>query len=326
MDVKEYKKITNLAASAIMKFISNADDIRDLSHTVAIKYFLNEQSIDKKNENNLIYTCAKNAAIDLKRKKTIESKEGTAHFEDYENVITQTILDKKKDISLAEILSKYGGSLNIREKKLIEQFVKNGYKIKKLWRGKNISYDSLRKKVYRLKKELLAEYNKQKGMITSESIIGARLHENILYFIKQFKQAMFENSIERITFYIRDCEKPVILPDFNILEIIEYDIQLIDNQKYRVHVYHLNEKRNFDCFIMEFEVYNQNSIKIVDFPRKPSKIIQFDKEDASSEFLKKIKSGDIGMIELSEDELNELLEAEVENKEIIFEKNKDNSK
>ena len=323
MDVKEYKKITNLAASTIMKFITDADDIRDLSHTVAIKYFLNEKSIDKKNENNWIYTCAKNVAIDLKRKKITEEQVASTSFEDYENVITKTILDKKKDVSLKEILTEYGKSLNFQEKQLIEQYVNNGYKVKKLWQGKRITYDALRKRVYRLRKEILAEYNKQKGMIASESIVGARLHENILYFIKQFKKAMLENSIDKISFYIRDCEKPVVLPDFNINEIIEYDICLIDDQKYRIFVYHLNKKNTFDCFITEFEVYNLNSIKIVDFPHKPSRIIQFNDEDASPEFYKKFKSGEKGIIEVSEDELAEFLETEVNNKKIIFDKNEE---
>jgi len=319
MRPEEYNKISDLAYVTICKIINNEDNARDLAHLVAIKYFLNEETIIKEKEHNWIITTAKNLAIDNKRASDKDILTEAAHIENIEDIIADKIITEK-EISTEDILSEYD-FLNVKQKKLIKELADNGNKLKKLWKNKKISYNSLQKKLNRIKKKIKAEISKQKGMIATQKIIGARLHENILYFIKQFKKAMLENSIDRITFYIRDCEKPVVLPDFNIREIIRYDIRLIPGQKYRIHVYHLNEKDMFDCFITEFKIYNQNSIKIVDFPRKPAKIIEIKDDDASPEFFEKIKAGDKGIIELSEEELTELMESEVKNKKIIFDKN-----
>ena len=321
MRPEEYNKISDLAYVTICKIVNNDDNARELAHLVAIKYFLNQEKIIKEKEHNWIITTAKNLAIDNKRTSDKDILTEAGHIENLEDLIADKIITEK-EFSAEDILSEYD-FLNVKQKKLIQELADNGNKIKKLWKNKKISYKTLQKKLNRLKKEIKAEISKQKGMIATQKIIGARLHENILYFIKQFKKAMLENSIDRITFYIRDCEKPVVLPDFNIREIIDYDIHIVSEGRYCIKVYHLNDKKTFECFITEFEVYNQNSIKIVDFPHKPLKIIQFNNEDASQGFIEKTKSGDKGVIELSADELNKLIETEVKNKKIIFDRNQD---
>ena len=315
-DSEKYQKVIKLAYSEISKLINNQEDIKELSHMIAIKYFLNKSNI--KNENNWIITAAKNAAIDFLRKSNHDLLRNSNDFEKVENRITANLLENKPEKDTKEILENAKNILSVQERKLLELYFQEGKRLKKISRYRNIGYEGLKKKLYRLKKEIKAEYNRKMGMIATKEIIGARLHENIIYFVKQFQKAIEENSLDRMKFYFRDCPIPTKIPDIKISKIIQYEVKLIDKNTYKLVVYYINGKGTFSAFNTIFEIYNRNSIRILDFPKTPTKIIAISKEEA-----KKIEGelvvNEKGMLNLKKTDLEILLKEKKVRTEVIFE-------
>jgi RNA polymerase sigma factor (sigma-70 family) len=276
---KKYQKVKNLAYRTICKFVSNQEDREDLAQSVLIKYYLHEDKLQKEKLNNWIITVAKNASIDYNKSQKHQISKNTLNFDDLENIITENFLSKNKKKqevkSLDDILKDYSKIISQPERQLLERYIKSGFKIKKVAYRRRTSFAAIKKKIYRLKKDIRAEYNKQQGMIASRMIVGAKLHENLQNFIKKFKKALETNSLEKMKLYFRDCELPPKIPNIKINRILDYEIKLLENKKYKLFVPYRNHNDKMSGFTTIFEIYNENSIKIIEFPKPPQKILKF---------------------------------------------------
>ncbi len=304
-----YKKVNKLAYSVIKKLVENHEDIQDLVQIVTMKYHLNLEKIDEDNENVWIYSTAKYAAIDFLKTKGRSIDQVTQYFDDVENEVTNIILKQKEDSieSPESILGEYGKKLSKIDRDLLEIYLEKSFQIKQIaWRRK-LSYQALKKKIYRLKKDIRAEYFKQQGMVGSKKIVGANLHQNLINFIKKFKQAVEENSLERMSVYLRECEIPIRIPEIEIKKVADYDVYLLGEHKFQLYVYIYNQQNEFSSFITVFEVYNDNSIKILEFPKKPSKIVALKENIIPQDVLEKLQKNVQGVYDLSEEELEELI-------------------
>jgi len=311
-----YKTVIKLSYSEISKYVHNSEDIKELAHTVAIKYFFNKAQI--KDKNNWIFTTAKNAAINFNEKNKNDILRNSKRFDNLENLITKDILENKPTRETEKILKEAESILSIQERDLLELYLKGGRKLKEFSRRQNIGYQSLKKKLYRLKKDIKAEYNKKKGMIATKEIVGAHLHENIIYFIKQFQNALQENSLERMKFYLRGCRIPSKIPNINIKEIIQYEVILVGKNKYKLIVHFLNGNGRFSAFNTTFEIYNKNSIRILDFPKNPSRIISIS-ADEGKKIDDRIEVDKNGMLKMNREEFDKMLSEKNVKTETIYE-------
>jgi RNA polymerase sigma factor (sigma-70 family) len=315
---KLYQKVKNIAYRTICKYVSNQEDREDLAQTVLIKYYLHEDKLQKENLNNWIITVAKNASIDYNKSKKHQISQKTLNFDDLENIITESFLtkDKKKQEvkSLDDILKDYSKIISQPERQLLERYIKSGFKIKKLAYRRRTSFAAIKKRIYRLKADIRAEYNKQQGIIASRLIVGAKLHENLQNFLKKFKNALETNSLEKMKLYFRECEISHKIPDIKIKEILDYDIKLLDNKKYKLFVNYLNLEGIFSSFITIFEIYNENSIKIVEFPKPPQKIIKVNLDKTIIETIMQTQKD--GTLKMKREEIMEFLKGKGKMKEI----------
>lgn len=304
-----YQKVNKLAYSAIKKYVDNHEDIQDLVQIVTMKYHLNLENIDKENE--WVNATAKNAAIDFLKKRGRSIDQVTQCFDDIENEVTNVILKQKEDSgeSPESILGEYGKNLSKIDRELLEIYLDESFKIKHMaWRRK-LSYPALRKKIYRLKKDIRAEYFKQQGMVGSKKIVGANLHQNLINFIKKFKQSIEENSLEKMKLYLRECEIPIQIPKIEIQQVVDYDIYLIGEHKFKLYVNSYSPQNEFSSFITVFEVYNNNAIKILEFPKQPSKIVALKENSIPQDVLEKLQKSAQGDYDLSEEELEKLIKS-----------------
>ena len=302
---KQYENVLKLAESVISNYIQNYEDKKDLAQLVAMKYHLNRDKINKSIKNWVI-TTAKNAARDFLKDNKDPIKNAT-NFELVENKITNTILEEEMDYDPAEILKEFQNELTNREREILEIYARSGFQIKKISKHRKISYEALKKKIYRLKADIRAKYNIQKGMIGSKKIIGAKLNENLLNFIKRFKKAIEDNSLNSMSKYLKECEIPIKIPEIKIHNIIEYDVRLKGDNKYLIFVFYRDRDGKSNCFNTIFEVYNENAIKIIEFPKPSSKLREFNLKDFPKELLEKIKVNEKGVPDMSREEFEELL-------------------
>jgi RNA polymerase sigma factor (sigma-70 family) len=307
---KLYQKVKNIAYRTICKYVSNQEDREDLAQLVLIKYYLHEDKLQKENLNNWIITVAKNASIDYNKSKKHQISQKTLNFDDLENIITESFLakDKKKQEvkSLDDILKGYSKIISQPERQLLERYIKSGFKIKKLAYRRRTSFAAIKKRIYRLKADIRAEYNKQQGIIASRLIVGAKLHENLQNFLKKFKNALENNSLEKMKFYFRDCDIPSDIPKIKIRKILKYDIELRKNQ-YELWVHYFDKDNKFSTFVTVFSIYNENSIKIEKFPTKVGKIVKLSKQEIAEDFEDIIKTSSNGKLKLTKDQIQNIL-------------------
>jgi len=275
VDKAIYTEIKKYAIPVLKKYLTNQEDQEDVLALVYMKYHLNSTKIDSVKLKSWIRKVTQNAAIDLLKKQKKDVLNHSVDFNKIENIYTETFLKDKHIKTLSEVLQENKVTLKNSDKELLKKYITEERKIRQVAIKKGISYSTLRKRIYRLKKEIQAEYNKQHGMIASHAIVGAKLHENILNFIKKLKQALENNSLEKMKLYFRDCEIPPKIPNIKINKIYDYDIKLLENKKYKLFVPYRNHNDKMSGFTTIFEIYNENSIKIIEFPKPPKKILKF---------------------------------------------------
>ncbi|MDY6915563.1 MAG: sigma-70 family RNA polymerase sigma factor [Candidatus Cloacimonadota bacterium] len=276
MNDSMYSNIKNYSLPILKKYLNNSEDQEDILTLVFMRYYLNSSKIEEDKLKNWIQKVTQNAALDLIKKQKNDLISHSVNFDKIEKFYTDTFLHNDEIRSLTEVLAEYKIELKNSEIKLLQNYIEEGRNLRRVAIKKGISYSTLRKRIYRLKSEIRAKYNKQHGMIATKAIVGAKLHENLLNFIKKFKNALEFNSLEKMNIYFRECKIPKQIPKLHIKNIIKYDIKLIGNKKYKLFVHYNNEKNQFSSFITIFEIYNENSIKIIQFPKQPKKILRFE--------------------------------------------------
>lgn len=303
---KQFEYFWKLAYTIASQLVDSHEDRQDLAQVVALKYHLNRQNITAGKELAWIRATARNAARDYLRKKK-DPAQAALNFDDLENMITEQALDTNDDKSPETMLAEYGINLSRPERQILDLYARSSFQIKKLAKRRQMSYETLKKKVYRLKADIRAAHNRNQGMLGSRLIVGAKLNENLLNFMKTLSAAIENNTLESMSIYFYECEIPLQPPSIDIQKVIDYDIHLLADNTYRIYATYEDKQAEIKFFITEFKIYNENSIKITDFPRPPSKVIALDESSLPPEVLKQLKERDKGIPKLSDEELNELL-------------------
>ncbi len=279
---KEYNEVIKIASYKIKEYISNKEDIEDLAQNVAMKYYLNIDDIDKKTKAAWINATARNLAIDFKRRRKNRFADKLANFDDYEATITDTVLNKDSDENPEDILKNIESTLSIPDRKLLQEYAKLSNQTKKLAKRKKLKYEALKKRIYRLKKDMRAKYNLQNGIKASKDLFGAKLNENLLNFIKKLKKAVETNNFESMKIYFRDCQIPNEIENIVIDKVHTYNVIISDDKTFDITVIqYLND--TFKAIVFKVKIYNENSIKIVDFPTIPKYQVRFKKRDIPSD-------------------------------------------
>ena len=118
-----------------------------------------------------------------------------------------------------------------------------------------------------------------------------------------------ENSLEKMSVYLRECEIPIEIPKIEIKQVIDYDVFLLGEHKFQLFVFCYDQQDEFTSFITVFEVYNDNAIKILEFPQQPSKIIALEGNTIPQNVLEKLQKNAQGDYDLSAEELEELIKS-----------------
>jgi hypothetical protein len=94
---------------------------------------------------------------------------------------------------------------------------------------------------------------------------------------------------------------------------------LIDNKTYELYVNYYNLDGFFSCFITKFEIYNENAIKIIQFPQPPQKILEFQVDKEIKDIIMQTKKD--GTLKMKREEIMEFINGKGEIK-VIYSRDK----
>jgi len=287
-----------------LNIVKNIDDAQDISQSVAFKILVKDINFEEEHLLKWITTVTKHDSF-----KYIKKQKKNINFEQVEHKITENILNVESVLNddLNMIIEKFMSRLNYYEQNLLRKYLKECRNIKILTNRSKFKYNSIQRKIYRLKKNMLAEYYQYAGMIGTKQIVNAKLHENILNFINKFKLCLENNSLENMRIYFGEKIDNKKIPPINISRIHSYDIVLLEKGKFKLFVCYFEPDKSLNSYFLIFEVYNKNRIRIVKLPKLMKSITGYDVKKIPIEVREKLRADQRGVIPHNGKQINELL-------------------
>ncbi len=303
--LKGYQEVISHSFKVSMTYLKNIHDSEDISQQVAMLFYLSKDKISPESQNSWIHVVTKNKCL-----KQLDLQKKNINFDDVQDYIPDQFVDESaKDSDIepdGNILLEYIDVLKRPDKKLFMDYVKSGQKIKALCKQKKLKYDSAKKKIFRIKKDLKAKYFMEKGMIGTKNILSSKLQENIQNFIKVFRDSVSNNSLPKMRKYFGRTISEDEIPVFNISEVIEYDVRSISKDTFRIYVYFLDNERMKSLF---FDInVDQSQVKITKLPSYSEKVIVYDVENTSDLVIDQFQEDKrTGVINLNQKQIIEML-------------------
>ena len=300
-EARDYAKISYFEA---LKILNNIEDAKDISQTVVFNLCEKKIKVDKKGKDKYIKKIAVNEALKYAKKRN-----RTITFASVEHLITDDLLDSSLSSrhEKYDIIQKNIKKLKYFERDLMKNYFNKGCTIKKIAIQRKESFENLKKKIYNLKKDTLAEYYRHAGMIGAKAIINSKLHRNIRNFIISFKLAIKNNTVNKMRIYFG---KQLILnqiPNFDFARFHDYNIRLTGRNRFRLIVHYFDSKNEYNCYFLYFTTYYKNRIRITKLPKLPKKITGFKAAEIPLHIKEQLKPGKRGILSISDEKVDELL-------------------
>jgi len=241
------------------------------------------------------------------------SKQNHDNIKKYNQDIIEKLninLTSETDAELKETFTEVLQTLNNEEMKTILFYFQCNKNISIMHSTLEISNDTLRKKISRIKRKLKAETFKKLGVIATKKIITPKISDLIVKFLKSFKINLEENSLEKMYYYFSEVDLDKYNPSYEISKILDYEIMLT-NSIYKVWIIFKNKKNENDSFYIEFFIDDKNHLKILTPPQKSEKVFKFSEDsEEGKKIMQMLNSATVdktGVSKFSTEELEKLL-------------------
>ncbi|MCK4654778.1 MAG: sigma-70 family RNA polymerase sigma factor [Candidatus Cloacimonetes bacterium] len=310
----EYQK---LAFNYALYRVGNFEAANDIASQTISLFLLSFEKTQNNNAKGWIINTVKNYC---KKYFYLKQKENQKKNSYRENLIQELdILNSHEyDESLKEAFQESFKALNDQELRIILYFFQCNENIKEMYNVINGSYPALRKQISRIKRKLKAETFRRLGIIGTKKIVTPQLNDVIIKFLQRFKENLENNTLEKMYYYFSEVDLKHYNPSYEIKNILDYDIDLIDSV-YKVWVIYKNKEDIGDSFYIEFFVDSKNHLKIITPPTKPKKLIKIASDsEEGQKILTLLKNSPIdkktGRPKFSSEELEKILQ-QIEDKE-----------
>ena len=285
----------------------------DLSDEISMKtiglFLLKANEIEENNATKWIVNTSK---IHI-QKHFRTSKQNHDNIKKYNQDIIEKLsinLTSETDSKLKETFTQVLKTLNNEDMKTILFYFQCNKNIGIMHSTLEISNDTLRKKISRIKRKLKAETFKKLGVIATKKIITPKISDLIVKFLKSFKTNLEENSLEKMYYYFSEVDLHNYNPSYEISKILDYEITLT-NSIYKVWIIFKNKKNENDSFYIEFFIDDKNHLKILTPPQKSEKVFKFSEDsEEGKKILQMLNSAIVdktGVSRFSTEELEKIL-------------------
>jgi len=266
---ESYSKYARIAYKTAYSITKGREDSEDIAQLVAMRLYLNQEKINPDSTHNWVIATSKNESYLMAGKKSKEIHKTLETYDEYEQKITDSLLENRSNLKSIELLlKKIENRVSEKERTILEKYFFEGKKISDQYtkRFTNIKKKTLYQNIYRLRKEVRAEYFRETGMKSSKNIVSFNLNQNIMRFIKRYKQCLDNKSFTSMSKYFKEIGIPDKIPNLKIKEIIDYDIQLTGRNEYEIFVYFINHRGCFEVFSTEFSFSGRNTLIVKTIP------------------------------------------------------------
>ena len=285
-DAVDYNLVLRKAYQVSMHYVSENDMANDIAQATAIKYYLNIEKIEERKSNSWIFTVSKNLSFNYLKKRKREFDYSKSYFENelqVENIIIKTSL-RIDEIDV----------INAKEKTLLKQYYNISGNLTLLAKQTRIKKEVLRQKIYRLEQEVKLFKLIKNGIISTNSIPGTKLHRKIKNFLSKLKKCLNECNLLKMKHYFSECKINNEVSSIKITKIAQYDVDIIDHHKYLLNIGYYDPDNNVKFFRLRFEISEGSTIKVIEFPIMPKKVIAFDANKIPIEILRQLQPNEIG--------------------------------
>lgn len=196
----------------------------------------------------------------------------------------------ERDEALHNAYRESFNSLNDIELRTLLYFFQCNENIKEMHNNIGGSYSTLRKRVSRTKNKIKAETYKRLGYLGSKKIVTPQLNDQIVKFLKRFKENLENGTLEKMYYYFSEIDLKKYNPSYDIKKIVYYDIEL-NEAIYKVWVFYKNTLDDTDSFYIEFIIDDRKHLKILTPPIRLKKVFKMNiNSDEAKQILNLLKS------------------------------------
>jgi RNA polymerase sigma factor (sigma-70 family) len=303
MDNFDFTVVQNISFRLAYNKLGRKEDAEDIAQIVLMKLYLNIEKVKPEAVKSWVIQVTKNEIADFcKNNKISISDQDVDTIPDSYLPETHTVTQKKDPI-LEEIIN----DLPDDHKRLINIYFSSGEKIRNIAEKEGIGYDKLKKLLYRVKKEIHAEYNIRIGFKGTKEIVGAKLNENIQRFIKKFKACVEENNLEKMRIYFGKKVAVDEIPKLNIERIHDYAIRLLSKNNYKLTLIFYEFGKTTPSFLyFFFEIKENANIRFTQLPFVPETVYVINSKNAPDNVSSLLSKKEKGDPILSSDQLTDL--------------------
>ena len=295
-----------------MYYVKENDMAKDIAQATAIKYYLNLENIKIKTSNSWIYTVSKNLSLNYLKKQKREFTYTDSYFEQEKYSEKD---DTKETLNLDDI-----DIFSIKEKNLLKQYYTVSADLSLLAKKTRIKKNILRNKIYCLEQERKLFELIHDGVIRTKSIPCTKLHRNIKNFLNKLKTCLNECDLMKMKHYFSECKINNEVSSINIKKIAQYDIDILEKNKYMLNIGYFNLEDEVRFFRLRFEISEGSTINVIEFPIIPKKGFAFDAKEIPNEILRQLQPNENGEISLSQVEIDELFKSQKDKIEVLVDK------
>ena len=304
-----YTDYSRIAYNTAFSIVRHEEDAEDVAQITTMRLVLNQGKIKKESERNWVITTARHESFLVLEKSGRSVNVSPDSFDRLEQEITDYLLDDYvPNKKIADFISYVKETASPQDWKLLESYLLQGRRLCDLYPSLDtpLKKKSIRQKLYRLRKDLRTQYYKRNGMKASKKIVSFNLNQNIIRFLKKYRECLEKRSFETMSRYLSNIGIPKEVPNISIKRILDYDIQIVSSGNYEVFVFYIDKRKVVNTFTMSFSLDEKGNIVLTSIPNTTN-LVQVhiaDEKAFSADFLSKLDDvGDNGFLKISGKEI-----------------------
>lgn len=319
----ELNDLLRLTEKVCLYHLHNIEDAQDISQCVILEFYTNQHKI--KNSKAWVKKVASNKCYEFMRKNT-RYREMIGKLKVEKQLISNSDLTEINETDKLSyknlILSISDLYLPQKDKELFMDYINCGCDLNKWLETSGYKFDSGRRKIYKIKKDIVAWINQYRGVIRGKELIGAHLNENIINFVKRFQMAVDIRSWEPIKNYLASGLQIPEMFELPFYDDKEYHVYRIDKGEFKIALTYFDDSGKASAFFFEIRVIPPHSILVTRFPQPVEKIVKLTDKVFPKEIKEALTPLPDGSYRYSAKELNALLKKHNINLKTVFEPDK----
>ena len=295
-------------------------DAQDISQSVIIELLLNLDTI--KVPEAWIIKVARNKCYQFMRRKT--AYRGMLGKLEAEMKIISAVklenLSSQEKISFEKLVTNIPADrIASQDKDLFLEYINCSSDLSILQKKLSLKPETLRKRIYTIKRDITAWINLQRGITSGKKrILGEHLNRNILNFACRFRECVETNNWQPIKRYLAP---DVVIPEN--FSIPFYELQLIEviylqNDEYKFTISYHSKLNKASGYSFKVKIIRPHSFQVISFPQPVRKIVSYTLKGAPQEIIDAVKPLPDGTIKISVKEIVELFKKHNISEKLLF--------